>query len=347
MRIRIIATVFAGLLVMGAAGCSNSAGTVNASGGDGAPKVPINAKMAGASPQGYFRLLGENINSVVRNEYPGSSIAYIPGSPAGSLAQVATGRAELAVAITPVEERLADEGRPPFKEPLEGQYQSLMQIHQKQALASVANQSWTEEYDIQTWEDVAREKPPMRIAINQTGNVQVLRVAESYFEQHGFNFEDIERWGGSVEYVSSGEGIALLQDRRADVFFNTPGFIPDSDLEEVARSVDLSWVSMQDEKVQAVAEEWNLLTGAVTPEDHEFITREEQTILWPTDLIVNPDMTEDDAYRITRAIFENKGSIQNIHPAMRDFSAERGVRSADRVTLHPGAKRFYEEAGIL
>jgi TRAP transporter TAXI family solute receptor len=339
--LRISGAGITAIAVLGVAGCGGGGGNGGASGG------PINAQMAGASPQGYFRILGETINSVVRNEYSGSSIAYIPGSPAGSLAKAATGRSDLAVAITPVEERLADQGKPPFQQSLEGQYQSVMQVHEKQLLASVAIAQWAEQNDVKTWDDVAEKQVPTNIAINQEGNVQIVRVAESYFKQHGFGFQDIEDWGGGIEYVASGEGIELLRDRRVDVFFNTPGFIPSSDLEDVSRSVDLIWLSMDKEKVQAVADEWNLFTGTVTPEDHDFIAQKEPTIRWPSDMIVNPDMPEDDVYRIAKAVFENKDKIQDIHPAMKDFSAEQAVRSGDRVPLHPGAERYYKEAGVL
>lgn len=336
----------AGIAMLGVSACGG--GQSSGGGGNGgASGAPIDADMAGASPQGYFRILGERINSVVREEYPGSSIAYVPGSPAGSLSKAATGRAELAVAITPVEEQLANEGEEPFEQSLEGQYQSAMQIYDRQELASVALAEWANEREISSWEDVAQQQPEMRVAINQEGNVQVIRVAQSYFEQLGFSFQDITDWGGSIEYVASGEGISLLADRRVDVFFNTPGFIPDSDLEEVARSVDLVWLSMQQEDVAAVAEEWNLLTSTVTPEDHGFISQEEPTIRWPSDLIVSSEMSEDDVYRLTRAIFENKGQIRNIHPAMEEFGAESGVQVADRVPLHPGAERYYSEQGVL
>lgn len=344
--LRISGVGLAGFATLGLAGCGGSQGS-SGGGNGGSSSAPIDFDMAGASPQGYFRILGERINSVVREEYPGSSIAYVPGSPAGSLSKAATGRSELAVAITPVEERLANQGEEPFQENLEGQYQSIMQVYDQQELASVANAQWAQDNGIETWEDIAEKQPEMRVAINQEGNVQVIRVAQSYFEQLGFGFEDIESWGGGIEYVASGEGISLLADRRVDVFFNTPGFIPDSDLEEVARGLDLIWLSMRREDVEAVAEEWNLLTSTVTPEDHEFIAREEPTIRWPSDMIVSPDVSEDDAYRLTKAIFENKDQIRNIHPAMENFGPESGVEVADRVTLHPGAERYYEEAGVL
>lgn len=333
----------AGVSALGLTGCGGGAGP---GGGGGTPAVPIDARMAGASPEGYFRILGETINSIVREEYPGSSIAYIPGSPAGSLEQAASGQAELAVAISPVEEQLADAGEPPFEESLEGRYQSIMQIHNEQLQTSVANAQWAQENGIESWEDVAEKQPPMRIAINQQGNVQIVRIAEEIFREYGFDYQDIGDWGGNIEYVGSGEGAALLQDRRVDVFFNA-GFMPHSEIEEVAIGVDLSWVSMSEEALQPVAENWGLSVAMAPSGAYDFLEQDEPTIRWPTDLIVNPDVPEDEVYRMTKAIFENAERMRDIHPAMQDFSVESGLESQDRVPLHPGAQRYYEEVEAL
>lgn len=333
---------------IGVAIAITAAFVISACGGAGGTSSgPINADMSGGSAQGYFRVLGETMNSIVRDEYPGSSIAYIPGSPAGALAQVAQGEIDLAVASSPVEERLANAGEPPFEESLEGQYQCIMQIHEEQVLTSVANKEWAERYGIESWADVAEKKPPMRVNINQQGNVQMVLVAEDYFKEHGFGFEDIEAWGGEIAWVGSGEGASLLRDRKVDVFFNA-GFVPHSAIQEVVASgLDLTWISLEEEKVQAVTDKWDLSTTSVTPEEYEFVTKEEPAVRWPTDLTVNAEMSEDEVYRFTKAIFDNADKMQGIHPSMKEFSAENGAKCGDRVQFHPGAQRYYEEVGVL
>lgn len=318
----------------------------NGNGAGGSSSAPIDADLAGASAGGFFQVLGETINGIVREEYPGSSISYIPGSPVGGLVQVANGERDLVIAVGPTEELLANAGEPPFEESLEGQFQSIMQIHEQQVYASVALESWAERYGIESWDDVAEKKPPMRIALNQQGNLQVVRTAEELFNQYGFTFEDIETWGGEIVWESSSTTLEQLQDRRVDVWFNA-SFSPIVQLQDISRAVPLTWISIGEEEAEATAERWGNLTETVTPEDYEFVAQEEPTIRQQADMLVSPDMPEEEVYKITKAIFESADRMKNIHPGMRDFSIEDGVKIKDRVPLHPGAERYYREAGVL
>jgi TRAP transporter TAXI family solute receptor len=311
--------------------------------------TPVNMIMAGASPEGYFRLIGESINSIVREEYTGSSIAYQPGSPAGSLALVAKGQAELAVAITPVEEIAAIEDEGPYEEveePLDGKFVSVMRLHEAQRMHSVMQRSFAEEYGIESFEDITEKQPPLRISINQQGNYQNIRIAEAIFESYGFTFDDIEEWGGEIFYQSSGGGIELLRDRSIDMYFNGT-FIPDSSLADAERSLDLVWVGMDEDKLKEIADEFGLLTGTVQPGEYEFIEEQQPTIVWPSDMITNPDVPATDVYKVVKTVYENLGEMQAIHPEMKNFSGELMVKAREQVPLHPGAEQYYREQGLL
>lgn len=291
------------------------------------------------------------MNNIIREEYPGSSIAYEPGSPAGSLAKVANGQAQLALAMSPIEEKLANAGEPPFEESLEGKYQGVMQLHEQQLITAVMLEGFAEEYGIESFADIAEKKPPVRIVLNQTGNVQSTIVPEDIFAEYGFTLEDVEAWGGRIERGSSSDGAALLRDREVDVWIN-PIFVPISTIDEVvAAGVPLRWIEMDEERLEPVAEKWGLSLATVEAGAYDFVTDDQPTIRYPTDVVASPDMPEDEVYRTTKTLYENVEGMHRIHPSLSDpefgFSVENGVKVRDRVPLHPGARRYYEEAGVL
>lgn len=69
------------------------------------------------------------------------------------------------------------------------------------------------------------------------------------------------------------------------------------------------------------------------------------TIAQPNFLAVNADVPEEDVYLFTRTIYENLGFLCNIHPATCDMSLDNAL-SGLPLPLHPGAARYYEEAGL-
>jgi TRAP transporter TAXI family solute receptor len=342
--------VFASAYALGLAGCGGPGGGGQAGGKtevDPKSSSPVNMTMAGASAQGYFRTVGETINDIVREEYPGSAIAYEPGSPIGSLAKVANGQAGLAVAISAVEMLLAKRGEAPYEESLAGKFVGVMRIQDAQRFNSVMEKGFADQYGIETFQDIAEKKPPLRVTINQQGNTQIVAVAESIFEAYGITFDDIKEWGGEIFFVSGGDpSFELLRDRKANMYFNAQ-FIPISQITDIGRSLDLVWVHMDENKLEKVADTWDLRVGTVKPGEYDFLKKETPTIVEPSGMITNPDVPATDIYKIVKSIYDHQDRMQGIHPAMKNFSENLMVGIQEHVPLHPGAEQFYEEKGLI
>ena len=59
-------------------------------------------------------------------------------------------------------------------------------------------------------------------------------------------------------------------------------------------------------------------------------------------LVVNRSMSDDLAYRITKAIFEHQPELAAIHPEARSLSRKTAVAGSP-AEFHPGAKKYYAE----
>ncbi|MFN3687895.1 TAXI family TRAP transporter solute-binding subunit [Salinarimonas sp.] len=74
-------------------------------------------------------------------------------------------------------------------------------------------------------------------------------------------------------------------------------------------------------------------------------TQEIVTIGQPNFLAVNADVPEETVYLITQAMFENLPFLQAIHPATNEMNLETALDGLP-LPLHPGALRYFEEAGL-
>lgn len=69
------------------------------------------------------------------------------------------------------------------------------------------------------------------------------------------------------------------------------------------------------------------------------------TIAQPNFLAVTADVPEEHVYMITKTIYENLPFLQAIHPATEAMSLDKAIEGLP-LPLHPGALRYYDEAGV-
>lgn len=75
------------------------------------------------------------------------------------------------------------------------------------------------------------------------------------------------------------------------------------------------------------------------------IAEDVPVIAQPNFLAVNADVPDEDVYLFTRTIYENLGFLCNIHQATCDMSLDNAL-SGLPLPLHPGAARYFAEAGL-
>ena len=63
-------------------------------------------------------------------------------------------------------------------------------------------------------------------------------------------------------------------------------------------------------------------------------------------LVTHEKVSDEVAYQMTKLMFDNLPRLTSSHSAARDIKLETATRGLP-IPLHPGAERFYKEAGVL
>jgi TRAP transporter TAXI family solute receptor len=63
-------------------------------------------------------------------------------------------------------------------------------------------------------------------------------------------------------------------------------------------------------------------------------------------LVVSADMPDDTAYAITKAVFENFDDFRKLNSAIATLTKQEALKGA-AVPFHPGAIRYFKEAGLM
>jgi TRAP transporter TAXI family solute receptor len=309
-------------------------------------KGPINYTVDGATAQGYFKVVAEALNGIMRETYPGSAATYKPGSPAGGVLNIARGQSDFSFTGGSPEIAYALEGKAPFTEPLKGKFSFVMLIHNHLVVHNLMTKDWADRHGIKSFADIAAKKPPMRLAVNQSANLQsTLSMYVSIFDAFGIKEAEVTK-GGSMFRSNSAGGMDALRDGKIDVYING-NFVPTAEVTDVARGRPLQWISADPAKMKQAGDRWSYDTFTVQKGVYPFVLQDETTLTLWTAMLAGAHVTDETVYKFLKAMHENRDRVRSIHPSLAQFSMESGSRNSTSLPLHPGAERFYREIGIL
>lgn len=165
--------------------------------------------------------------------------------------------------------------------------------------------------------------------------------ARQILEAHGITYDDL----GKADYLSFGEAADQLKDNHIDAAFVTAG-LPTSALVEVSTSNDIVVVPMNKDKLDALSAKYPFYTGVIIPggsyrnNDNDVLAAAVMAML-----VVPEDLDEDLMYNLTKQLFEKRQVIIDTHDRGNDIKLETAIEGMP-IELHPGAARYYEEAGV-
>ncbi|HHP0464475.1 TPA: TAXI family TRAP transporter solute-binding subunit [Vibrio harveyi] len=151
----------------------------------------------------------------------------------------------------------------------------------------------------------------------------------------------------NLAYMGYGGSASALQNGTIDGM-NTPAGVPVGAVTQAfaALGKDISILSFTDEQIKEANGSYNLWTKYEIPANtYPGLDKPITTIAQPNFLAVREDISEEDVYQLTKAIYENLPFLQGIHKATKAMAIEKAIAGLP-LPLHPGAARYYKEMGI-
>ena len=147
--------------------------------------------------------------------------------------------------------------------------------------------------------------------------------------------------------LSVAESVAAMKDQKIDAFFWIGG-LPTGAVTDLVSTPNMEITFLPtDSVVDALREKYGPVYTAYTlPKDVYGLEADVPGLGIGNVLFVNANMPEELAYRLLTTIFDNLDEIKTIHPEAESLSIETAVVDSS-IPFHPGAIRFYQEAGVL
>ncbi|MEQ8321879.1 MAG: TAXI family TRAP transporter solute-binding subunit [Rhodospirillales bacterium] len=298
--------------------------------------------ITGGSPAGLWSMLGAGIDSSYREDNSNNVVTYqTSGGGLANVAIVSAGQAELGI-IHNIELKAAAEGQAPFKAPVNN-LRAIGVLYNWAPMQMVITAKFADEYGIKTMRDVAEKKPPLRIAVNQRGNM-VQETNRQILAAYGVSYEDIESWGGQIVFAPGGDMVNLFNDGRIDMGGNGV-FVPDKRFVQVSQTMDLRILPLDQDVIEKVSAQTGAEPYVISAGGYPWQEEDVPTVALSAVLVANSAMSDDIAYNLAKAITVHVDKIRAVHKAMKKLSPDL-FASLKVIPYHPGAERYYREVGL-
>ncbi len=302
-----------------------------------------NFTLAGASPGGLWTSLGVGVDGAVKAAYPGSNITYqTSGGGIANITLLEQQKVQMGLAHD-AELKIAVDGVAPFNKPVKD-VRMLANMYDWAPMFAIMTKAFADKYGIKTFGDIAVKKPPIRLVFNKRGNI-AYNVGEQLLKAIDVSLDDIKKWGGQVTLAASSEQTDLMKDRRADLIINSL-FVRHGSLLELEQAVDVVHLPLSQKVIDQVTKEAGIKPFIIPAGTYKLQPDPVPTVTLSAGVVVNAAMDEKTAYNLTKALVEHVDKIKEVHKSMQALTPQL-MASHTVIPFHPGATRYYKEAGLL
>lgn len=318
-------TLFIFALLLTACGGESDKNDANEGDNGGGEKPEFLSLLTGGTSGTYYPLGGE-MATMIKDETGIQTDPQSSNASADNVAALRDGDAQLAFVQTDVISN-AIEGINSFEgEPVDN----------VQAIGSLYPETiqivTTKDSGINSVEDLAGKA----VSVGAPGSGTFVN-AEQILEVHGMSMDDIEE-----QNLDFGESTGGIQDGNIDAAFITAG-TPTGAVEGLKAQVDVNIVPVAQDKIDALVEEYPYYASDTVKAGTYGLEEDVQTVAVLAMLAVTDSLSEDVVYDVTKAIYENTDKIAH---DKGEFITKESALDGIGIDLHPGAKKYFDEAGI-
>ena len=160
-------------------------------------------------------------------------------------------------------------------------------------------------------------------------------------EAHGVTYDDFSPLNATQQAA-----VDMLTDGSADATF-LGGAVPTASITQAAASMEITFIPFGEEEKQRLISDYTFFRPASIPaETYRGQTEPYEGLdVGSMHVITAADAPDDLVYNAAKLLYENRALVVEKHAAGRAINPNNVVRDTG-TEFHPGAIRFYQEAGI-
>ena len=149
------------------------------------------------------------------------------------------------------------------------------------------------------------------------------------------------------QYLGPGPSADALREGKLDAIFLVAG-PPAQAIVTLASSTEIALIPITGKQVERLRKRYPFFSRGVIPAGAYKNANDVETLTVGAQWVVSADVPDDLVHAITRALWHQNARrmLNDGHPEGRNIKLETALKGLG-VPLHPGAARYYREAGVL
>jgi len=190
---------------------------------------------------------------------------------------------------------------------------------------------------IETFDDLEGK----RVNIGNPGSGQ-RALMERLMAEKGWTTDDF----ALASELQAAEQSQALCDNNIDAMVYSVGH-PSGSIQEATTACDSVLVEVSGPEVEKLIEENGYYRVATIPGGmYRGNDEDTQTFGVGATFVTSDAVSEDVVYEVVKAVFENIDQFRSLHPAFANLEPQQMANDGLSAPIHPGAARYYEEAGL-
>jgi uncharacterized protein len=204
----------------------------------------------------------------------------------------------------------------------------------------------TRKSGVTSWEDIIAAKNRFHLLTTRPGGTgeQAVRQVISVM---GSSKQEIEKKGGVIEATERTDAAEQIKDGQAHGWAHvvTKGHPSATQLVTVN---DMLMLPLPDNVVKGMVEKHGWSAAQIPANTFKAQTEPLKTVSTLSNIVVAASVSDDTVYTITKTIIDNVDKLPKIHAALSDFNPKKAADPGynGNCPMHPGALRYYKEAGL-
>ena len=151
----------------------------------------------------------------------------------------------------------------------------------------------------------------------------------------------------AVNYLQPVEQPKALCEGKIDVMIYAAGN-PNGVLQEAAQTCKVRILSIDRETIDKLIKSNSFYAQAVIPGGvYAGNPNSIETFGVKASVVTSEKASLDVVYNMTKAVFENFDNLKTLHPVFSSLKKESMVKEGNSAPIHPGAMKYFKEAGLL